>query len=252
MSIVSLLLCIVVFSLGWSQDMREEKDRHERKERRSYRKLLFLFILFLCLFGFLLFAFLVDTLRYVTLRLPTNKPNVTSRQKQQQLLALRMVQNDLRDKVNEFSDINASLSGNVNKLTTECDGLKETEHKLDVMAKESGKSVDQLRDLVKENQVIIDEKKDLLQSDVVQAMIEVIMQSEGDESSEFSDREIQRLVLRMKNLPAIHVNEDLLKLKVKANRSLRAVIELVQDVENTDIPDEDRVFTINEEGYDPQ
>ena len=154
----------------------------------------------------------------------------------------------LRQKVNEFSQINISLTNNVNNLEVESNRLKETETKLELIAKESGTTTDKLKNLVKENGIIIQEKKQLLQSDLVQSIISIIFDSDRDESSNLNEREINRLVLRLKNLPTVKVNTDLLKLKATANHgSIRRIVSLVQDLDNKDIPKEDRIFIVKDD-----
>jgi septal ring factor EnvC (AmiA/AmiB activator) len=82
--------------------------------------------------------------------------------------ALRFVQNELRKLVNKFSVINNGLTKNVDRLSTEVSGLKETEAKLDKIATDQGTNLNQLKELIKESQVIIQEKKKLLKADVMQ------------------------------------------------------------------------------------
>jgi hypothetical protein len=161
-------------------------------------------------------------------------------------VALRQVQNELRKKVNEFAVINTGLTLNINQLQSEASRLKETDEKLQKIAEKQGATVDKLKSVVKENQTIINEKMELIKADTMQAMMTVVLESDFDESHDFSDREINRLVLRMKNLPAIKVNEDLLRLKMNKHRSVLSVIDLLQDIENDDIPEEDHIFLINE------
>jgi hypothetical protein len=82
--------------------------------------------------------------------------------------ALRFVQNELRRLVNKFAVINDGLTKNVDRLSTEVSGLKETEAKLDKIATDQGTSLNKLKVLIKESQVIIEEKNKLLKADVMQ------------------------------------------------------------------------------------
>jgi hypothetical protein len=161
-------------------------------------------------------------------------------------VALRHVQNELRKKVNEFAVINTGLTMNINQLHSEASRLKETDEKLQKIAEKQGATVDKLKSVVKENQTIINEKMELIKADTMQAMMTVVLESDFDQSHDFSDREINRLVLRMKNLPAIKVNEDLLRHKMNKHRSVLSVIDLLQDIEDDDIPEGDHIFLINE------
>lgn len=84
------------------------------------------------------------------------------------------------------------------------------------------------------------------------AMMDVVLLTDRDESFEFSDKEINRLILRMKNLPAIKINEDKLRAQVEKERSFYSVIGLLQDINDETIAEEDHIFVVNEEEYEPQ
>jgi hypothetical protein len=154
------------------------------------------------------------------------------------------------------------LSNNVTKLSTECQELQVLEVKLNTLADEAGYTSTKLVKLVHENQDILKQERQLIQSDVIQAMIEVVFHADGDESGDLSDHEVSKLMIRMKNLPAISVNEESFRRKVMANPNVRAVIDLVLqelDIENDnhggggDDDDErdkaDRIFELNPDKY---
>ena len=167
-------------------------------------------------------------------------------------VALRKIQNDLRKMVNDFAETNTKLSGNISRLQGQVTDLKDTESKLDAIAKKQGSSVDKLKNLVKENQRIIDEKHLLIKSDTMQAMMAIVLESDFDQSSDFSDKEVNRLVLRLKNLPAIKVNEEKLRAKLEKNRSLASVLGLLQDIDDDTIPKEEHIIVVNEDDYAAQ
>lgn len=83
-------------------------------------------------------------------------------------------------------------------------------------------------------------------------MMEIVLLEDRDESWEFSDKEINRLIMRMKNLPAIKVNEDKLRAQVQKQRSFYSVIGLLQDINDETIAEEDHIFVVNEEEYELQ
>lgn len=82
--------------------------------------------------------------------------------------------------------------------------------------------------------------------------MDIVLLEDRDESWEFSDKEINRLILRMKNLPAIKVNEDKLRAQVEKQRSFYSVIALLQDINDETIAEEDRIFAVVEEEYETQ
>lgn len=56
----------------------------------------------------------------------------------------------------------------MDRLSTEVSGLKETEAKLDKIATDQGTNLNKLKELIKESQVIIEEKKKLIKADIMQ------------------------------------------------------------------------------------
>ena len=157
------------------------------------------------------------------------------------------MQNDLRHKVNEFMDANAELSANNTKLEEELAPLKETEEKLAAIAEESGSNTNKLRELVKENRKYLDEMHETLRDDVLQDMMTALLESERSEDGHFSDRELKMLALRLKGLPAIQVDEERFMEKAKLSRSISAVFGMMKRIDDEDVPDEEKVFTLVEE-----
>jgi hypothetical protein len=148
--------------------------------------------------------------------------------------------------VNEFAAANNVLTAHVDQLGNEVGSLKETEEKLDSLAVEQGTNSANLVTIVKANDAIIKKQKELIKADTMASIMSTVLRSDKDESWTFDDREINRLILFMKGLPAIVVNESILRQKLNANRSLFAVMELLREIEREDIPEAERVLVVNE------
>lgn len=82
--------------------------------------------------------------------------------------------------------------------------------------------------------------------------MDIVLLEDRDESWEFSDKEINRLIMRMNNLPAIKINEDKLRAQIEKERSFYSVIGLLQDINDETIAEEDHIFVVNEEEYEAQ
>ena len=149
--------------------------------------------------------------------------------------------------MNDFAIENVRLSQEAEKLSVRVFCLKEAEERLKEMAKGQNLNVKNLRDLVSKNQSIIQEKKELIRTDIAEELISFILQADEDESGEFSDREIQILLGYVKTLPAIIVNEKRLKKTIERERSLYAVLDLVKDIGRHAMQPEDQIFIIKEE-----
>ena len=91
--------------------------------------------------------------------------------------------------------------------------------------------------------------KSAVQADTVQTLVDAILRSDIDQNSSFSEREINILYMRLKNLPGIQVNENALKRTVgEKSFSITNVFSMVKDMELEEsvVPEGDRVFTFEE------
>jgi hypothetical protein len=158
--------------------------------------------------------------------------------------ALRKVQNDLRHSVNDFADTNVELAANTTRMEQKLVPLKASEAMLEVIAQKSGTSANKLRDLVKDNQQTLDEMNVALKEDVIQDMMEVVLQSEHDTDGKFADVELKRLLLRLKGLPSIEVDEDKFMKRAQMHRSVSDVFGILKTIYD-DLPEGDRIITIS-------
>ena len=88
-----------------------------------------------------------------------------------------------------------------------------------------------------------------VRADTVQTLMDVILRSDMDMNSSFSEKEINVLYLRLKNLPGVKVNHDALQRSLgEKSHTLTNVFSLVQDMdmEQSDVPEEERVFQFEE------
>jgi hypothetical protein len=78
--------------------------------------------------------------------------------------------------------------------------------------------------------------------------VTAVLDSDWDQSNEFSDQEIQMLEFRLKNIPGVTVNNSLLSTRIKqTDRTLASVLSLLSELNDDDLPDEERVFVVHEE-----
>jgi hypothetical protein len=157
------------------------------------------------------------------------------------------VQNALRSLVNIYAAENAELSKKANELSVRAFCLREAEQRLKIMTQEPNLNVRKLAKLAKENNRIVEEKKKIVRQDIMADLMKKVMKADKDESGEFDDNEIKRLLRYVKSVPSITVNERKFTKAVKKERSLNAVLELVHDIARDDIPDNKRIFVINDD-----
>lgn len=125
--------------------------------------------------------------------------------------------------------------------------LRENEQRFQALAAEQNANVRDLVKLVDENQKVIDQKKKCIREDIVESLINAAFEGERSEDGEFSDREMKRLIQRMRNLPAVKVNEDLLTQALNRNRSVLSLIALIRDLDAEGDQLGDKIFLVDEE-----
>ena len=73
--------------------------------------------------------------------------------------------------------------------------------------------------------------KQCIKRGIVSQLIATALKTERDESGDYDDREIKRLMTYMRNLPAVTINEEKLQEALdKTNRSLPALINIIYDL----------------------
>lgn len=162
------------------------------------------------------------------------------------IIAFRTIHNRLRSDVNVFAFENVKLTKANDELNLQVFMLKENEQRFQALASEQNRNVNDLVKLVAENQVLIDQKKKCIYDDIIEALISTAFEGEKSEDGVFSDREMKRLITRMKNLPALTINEDLLKQALDRNRNVLKLIEIIRhlDVEGEQLGD--KIFMVDE------
>lgn len=164
--------------------------------------------------------------------------------------AFRTVHNKLRKDVNVFAGENVKLTKANDELNLQVFMLKENEQRFKELAEKQNANVNDLVKLVAENQVVLDSKKKCIREDIVESLINAAFEGERSEDGELSDKEIKRLLQRMRGLPAVSVNEDALKLAVSRDRSVISLIELIRDLGIDGEQEGDRIFIIDD--HDPR
>lgn len=161
---------------------------------------------------------------------------------------LRTVQNQLRVEVNRLSVENLKLSAEVTKLEGQVGRLKSEEGKLDAISKEQGTNVENLLNLVKENQTTLDGLKVAVKAELSQVLVSAVIESDFDSSGHFTEDEIEILVMRVSNVPGVRVNAELLKQKAnESDRTLGAILCFLDHLDSKDLPDQERIFEMDEE-----
>lgn len=158
----------------------------------------------------------------------------------------------MRRDVNRFSVENVQLAASVDELSTKVVLLKHSEQRLEEIAAEHNSNTQALLQIVQTNKVTLEEMKQVLREDIVAALMNVVFKGERDESGDFSDVEIQRLLQYMRGLPAVKINEEMLTQAIQRDRSILSLLNLVRDIGIAGVQEGDSIFIIDEESKELQ
>uniref|UniRef100_A0A7S2XKJ8 Uncharacterized protein n=1 Tax=Attheya septentrionalis TaxID=420275 RepID=A0A7S2XKJ8_9STRA len=169
-----------------------------------------------------------------------------SQRKLQSTDSLRKYQNLLRGDVNRLMHANDKLTANVDELEVQVGGLQETEQKLDEITKEQGTNTAHLIELINENQTILNKMNANIKGVAMEQLVSVVLRSDRDEDFSIEGTEIRRLQLRLSNIPGIVVNEERFIAKLEKDGSLGGIMQVIRTIEIDDLPEEERIFMIDE------
>jgi hypothetical protein len=151
--------------------------------------------------------------------------------------------------VNDLSEENNKLVLNVSRLEGELLPLSEIEMKLKAIADKNGVTVEKFKGLLKMNQQTLKAMRDNLEAGVFVSMIDVVLEADRSEDGIFSEREIQGLVLRLKMIENIEMNEELFKAELASMQTEKqqysAILKLMEQIHEDDMAEEKRVFKLS-------
>lgn len=140
---------------------------------------------------------------------------------------LRYVHNKLRRKVHHLYLANNQLTDRVDALQVEIGSLQDVEAQLGSITKQQGKTVDELVRLVRENAGLLNDMTKAIRANATMSLVDLALDSDRDESSLFSETEIESLLARLANVDGIDVNESVLRTKLKDDNSLQGVLAML-------------------------
>jgi hypothetical protein len=124
--------------------------------------------------------------------------------------------------------------------------LKGTEQQFQALTKAQSINMTSLMTLVKDAKEINADMNQCIRRDLVSQLISTALDQEKNESGEFDEKEIKRLLNFMEGLPAVTINQPLLLAAMKDNPSLIALVNLIMDVYQTGEQRGDQIFIIDE------
>ena len=143
---------------------------------------------------------------------------VLQKHKLRELGGFRGQHNHLRAQVNQLHVQNQKLTSTVDRLTVSTTKLTKVQTDLDKVAQASGQSVNQLVDIVQENGKLQTEILDHLQAEVLGQIMTAVLATDADRDFVLNKREVETLVLRLKNLPGVDFNEAAFRAVLKSDQ----------------------------------
>lgn len=154
----------------------------------------------------------------------------------------------LDEEVTNLKVENDRLNASVGELQTSVENLQDISITLEEIRKLEGASLDQLEEQLKDTEEIFDSMQENLKSNILQNLISVVLNCDADGDMSLGDEEIDALIHNIQGMYGVDVDDEKAKKSiVDAGRSLNAVMELVRDLFDEDVPEEERIFKVVEE-----
>lgn len=168
--------------------------------------------------------------------------------------------NEVREEVNKLQKENDRLTTENDKLGQTVQQLKGVEEQLQELSILQGKNVDELTKQVREFKVIQEQIKESLEAKVMQNLISVVMSADNDRDFKIDPEEVDGLKMRLNTIDGVDFSEqnfdkalkkagydpEAVK-KHKEGYNITAVLEVMKNLFDDDVPEEDNIFTIKPE-----
>ena len=164
-----------------------------------------------------------------------------------QVHALQETNERMTAEVQQLQDENLRLKSQVSQLEASVGNLQDMKDTLEMVQATEGQSVGELEKQLEQSKDILNRMEDNLMADVLQNLISVVLGCDNDGDTTLSDEEIDSLILKMEGVHGIDLKEDLLRTKlIEKGRSLNAVLEVIRNVLDDDVPAEENIFNFVE------
>jgi DNA repair exonuclease SbcCD ATPase subunit len=169
----------------------------------------------------------------------------------------RQTLKEIRQEVNTLSLENEKLKTQNTELEKNTKKLQEVEKQLSDLSVLQGQSVDELVKQVREYREISEKMEENVKSQIVQNIISVIFTADQDRDFTIDAEEVDGLKNRLTSIDGVDFSEEnFYKALVKAGYdpskidikkggySIQAVVEVLRNLMESDVPEEDNIFTI--------
>lgn len=137
----------------------------------------------------------------------------------------------MKDEVNQLHGENDRLKHNVTELEGTVASLKDVEDALDLLTRTQDQNVQKLKDQVAESYKILQSMEKNLRTSVLQNLMTVIIRCDTDGDFTIDIDEIDNLLLKLKQINGLHINEQKFRdIVAEAGGKVDAIMLMIKDV----------------------
>lgn len=151
----------------------------------------------------------------------------------------------VQKEVNRLKVSNERLSKNIAELSDTVDRLEEVENALDVITSQQGQSVSAFAEQVEKSREICANMKRNQKGAIVQNLLSVVFASDTDGDQIIDPEEVEDLIQRLQQIGGIDVRDEKFREEFSGG-SFSSLMNVVSNLLRDDIPDEDRIFVLDE------
>jgi hypothetical protein len=142
---------------------------------------------------------------------------------------------------------NVRLAENVENMTDSVNKLEDVEQALQVITTTQGNAVQALSKQVQETKENLKRMQVNVKGDILRNLLSIFKKIDTDGDQSVSDAEVDACIKRMKNVPGVQVHEEQFRKEFQGGKSTRAVMGIVKNLLKDDLPDQERIFIIQQQ-----
>lgn len=159
--------------------------------------------------------------------------------------ALQETQEKIQVEVDRLAAENNRLAKNIDEMSDTVQDLKDVEDALEIITKTQGQTVEAFAEQVQENRSILAKMQDNLTGTVLNNLLSLIFSSDTNQDEIVNEHEVDVLVDRIGAMSGVEINEPKLRAAI-VGKHTAAVMDLIKNLLQSDLPDEEKIFKINQ------
>jgi len=217
------------YSLSVEEDARRQAQLMKKKEKMVIAIAAFTFLISF------INIIIADSMIVVIAMLfgMIGSPAVMLRQRQlTSKESVRQVINGLRQSANKYHDTNQELKQSIVMLSSQAEKVKRMQQQLDDHIRNSGMTMDEFADSIKENSAVLEEMREILKAQSAQEILRIVLLSDRSKNSVLDRNEREILIVRLTVLNGVIFDEDLFRRKFTRDVTTSELICLIGGLYN--------------------